>query len=155
MRAFLYVSTRQMPSSHLRDLVMRSQTWNLAAGITGALVSTNRHFVQFIEGPNLAMRTLIAKLRHDPRHSDIVPLMDMIVDDRKFSGWSLAYSSSRGLLDERLALTLESGSSTERRDAVDRLLMFMRAMVRSNDQHDQFEEQASASRPSAPSQMFG
>jgi len=119
------------------------------------MVSTEDHFVQFIEGPNLAMATLIAKLRHDPRHSDIFPLMDIIVDDRKFSGCSLAYSSSRGLLVERLVLTLESGSSAERTDAVDRLLRFMRAMVRSDDQHDQFEEQASASRPSASSQMFG
>jgi len=101
------------------------------------------------------MRTLIAKLRNDPRHSDIIPLMDMIVDARRFSGWNLAYSSSRGLLDEQLAMTLESGSSAERRDAIDRLLMFMRAMVRSNDQHEQFEEQASASRPLPPGQMLG
>ncbi|MGI4881092.1 MAG: BLUF domain-containing protein [Janthinobacterium lividum] len=55
-------------------IVEAAQRNNLARGITGVLVFGNGVFFQWIEGPVAQMQDLIASLRDDPRHYDVVAL---------------------------------------------------------------------------------
>ncbi len=55
-------------------IVEQAQRRNLARGITGVLVFGSGIFFQWIEGPPIQMQKLIANLRGDPRHHDVVPL---------------------------------------------------------------------------------
>lgn len=55
-------------------IVEEAQRRNLARGITGVLVFGNGVFFQLIEGPAVEIRKLIATLRSDPRHCDVVSL---------------------------------------------------------------------------------
>ena len=55
-------------------IVELAQRRNVARGITGVLVFGNGVFFQLIEGPAAQVRKLIANLRSDPRHYDVVSL---------------------------------------------------------------------------------
>jgi hypothetical protein len=60
MKSILYVSESQIGFSHaeerLSSIVDYSRWSNGSVGITGALVLTEKHFVQFIEGSEIANR---------------------------------------------------------------------------------------------------
>ncbi|UAJ09742.1 BLUF domain-containing protein [Glacieibacterium megasporae] len=55
-------------------IVEAAQRSNLARGITGVLVFGSGVFFQWIEGPAAHVQNLIASLRGDPRHYDVVSL---------------------------------------------------------------------------------
>ncbi len=55
-------------------IVESAQSRNLARGITGVLVFGSGVFFQWIEGPAAEIQNLIASLRRDPRHYDVVAL---------------------------------------------------------------------------------
>lgn len=55
-------------------IVEDAQRRNLARDITGVLVFGSGVFFQWIEGPAPEMQDLIASLRGDPRHQDVVSL---------------------------------------------------------------------------------
>lgn len=55
-------------------IVESAQRSNLARGITGVLVFGSGVFFQWIEGPAPQVQNLIASLRSDPRHYDVVSL---------------------------------------------------------------------------------
>ncbi|WP_456685805.1 BLUF domain-containing protein [Bradyrhizobium sp. P5_C11_2] len=55
-------------------IVESAQRNNLARGITGVLVYGSGVFFQWVEGPAAQIQKLIANLRSDPRHYDIVSL---------------------------------------------------------------------------------
>ena len=107
LRSILYVSDSALifssEQTQIHDLVHQSRVWNDSVEITGALVFTERHFVQFIEGPNTAIGDLFSKLLADRRHSRINVVQDTMADDRHFQGWSLAYSGPDAFIDRDLA----------------------------------------------------
>ena len=78
-------------------------------GITGALVCTERNFVQFIEGPDAAIADLLGKIRADRRHARVNVLEDTRAEDRHFHGWSLAYSGPDAYIDYDLVPLMQHG----------------------------------------------
>ena len=73
---FVYCSRAadSVDDAEVNRLIERSQRYNLTCGITGVLVFGSGVFFQWIEGPAVEVRKLIASLHGDPRHYDIVPL---------------------------------------------------------------------------------
>jgi hypothetical protein len=88
LRSILYVSQSALVFSNeqtqVSDLVHQSRVGNQSAGITGALVFTERYFVQFIEGPNAAISNLLGKLYTDKRRSGIRVVQDVETTNRHF-----------------------------------------------------------------------
>jgi len=111
LRSILYMSQSALVFSNeqtqVSNLVHQSRVWNKSVGITGALVFTERYFVQFIEGPNAAISTLLGKLYADRRHSGIRVVQDIEAADRHFQGWSLAYAGPDAFIDCHLASLLQ------------------------------------------------
>lgn len=106
-----------MPSAEgeVQAIVDWSHHWNESVGITGALIFTEQHFSQFIEGPVSAVGDLFAKLQRDPRHNDINVILNRTSGGRRFGGWSLAYSGPEMFLEPQIVslLTLPRGPALD------------------------------------------
>lgn len=111
----LYISNTKLlfPEDQIiaEAIVEFSKEWNASVGITGALVFTERHFVQFIEGPTDAIADLLCKLSLDRRHSGMNIIERVAANQRQFEKWSLAYSGPDSFIDRELAPILQTGSS--------------------------------------------
>ena len=73
---FVYCSraAEGVDDAEVNRLIDWAQRHNLTCGITGVLVFGSGVFFQWIEGPAVEVRKLMASLHGDPRHYDIVPL---------------------------------------------------------------------------------
>lgn len=64
---------------------------NKKLGVTGALCSSPRGFLQILEGPPAAVNELYNRIVRDPRHADVSLLEYVKVPFREFENWSMAY----------------------------------------------------------------
>lgn len=91
MRQIIYLSTAAdgFGQVDMVDVLEASARNNPASGISGFLLFNGRNFLQLIEGEKPALRSLLAKLAHDPRHSGITLLEDQEIDMPTCSKWSM------------------------------------------------------------------
>lgn len=76
----------------LAEIERQSAPNNGRARISGILLSTDRHFMQILEGTNRALSSLIGTLYLDERHTDML-LMEMVaVDRRVFPEWTMKWA---------------------------------------------------------------
>ena len=66
---------------------------NAALDVTGHLLYTKEVFVQCIEGPPASIAILWDSLQRDTRHYEIELLARGPLVERRFSNWSMAFSS--------------------------------------------------------------
>lgn len=77
------------------EIVRRSQAWNKVNDITGRLlVVTDASadllaFMQWLEGPKLAIEACLERIVSDPRHVDIRIVQEAQVPERSYPGWSM------------------------------------------------------------------
>ena len=76
-------------SHSLQGIATDSTNWNSMNGVTGVLVFNYRRFCQTLEGGVESVDELLARLRHDPRHHDILVITDAPVPNRIFSSWHM------------------------------------------------------------------
>ena len=105
----LYVSTAKHFLSHreLEALVAEARAHNAAAGITGMLIYTDGHFLQYLEGPRSEVEALFSRIERDPRHLGLLRIFEGPQARRVFAEWSMGYctlrkddyASVRGALD--------------------------------------------------------
>jgi len=71
-------------------ILVTARRWNPVHGVTGMLVFGSGIFFQWLEGPRSAVQELMAKLRADPRHSDVIEFsVDEEVRERLFPTWDM------------------------------------------------------------------
>lgn len=73
----------------LGALFSTARSNNKKRDITGALLLTDEHFVQTLEGDEQLVRRLYARIGKDPRHED-VELVEAGVEVRVFARWAMA-----------------------------------------------------------------
>ena len=73
---------------HLLDVCRRN---NQRTGITGILLYRDGNFMQAIEGEEPELRNLMRTILLDPRHRDVIPLLDEPVPQREFPEWTMAF----------------------------------------------------------------
>ena len=86
-------ATNTLGSLHLFNMLSEARAKNSVLGITGHLLYTEEVFVQCIEGPPEAIASLWESLQHDARHQDIELLARGPLEKRRFTDWSMAFSS--------------------------------------------------------------
>ncbi len=64
---------------------------NPLEGITGVLIFNGDSFMQILEGGETAIDGLVARLRTDPRHSNMAVRDERPIGERTFPDWSMAY----------------------------------------------------------------
>jgi len=74
----------------LGALFTQARSNNNALGLTGALLLSGDWFVQTLEGEEHVVRSLFARIEHDPRHDRVELLTAQVVPERVFGRWSMA-----------------------------------------------------------------
>lgn len=77
--------------SDLENLLAQSRAANERADITGMLLYRNGRFIQFLEGPEAAVRELLDRIEADARHTDLRVLVDGRPAARQFGEWTMGY----------------------------------------------------------------
>ncbi len=80
-----------LSEQELEELLQKSRRNNLAADITGLLLYKDGVFMQTLEGPEAAVRTVLEKIKSDPRHRNFTTLMEARILERSFASWSMGF----------------------------------------------------------------
>jgi hypothetical protein len=92
-----YASTAAVPFDHqeLLDLLSKTRERNAQLDITGLLLHQSGDFFQVIEGSQLAITQLFAKISEDDRHRDVVKIIEEPIHKRQFGDWAMALADVR------------------------------------------------------------
>jgi hypothetical protein len=83
-----------MQTDDLQELLDHARRSNAAKGITGALVYAEGIFLQILEGDEVLLKDLMAKIRRDVRHESVLVLREGEVPTAIFGNWKMAYVSA-------------------------------------------------------------
>jgi len=75
--------------SILENIVRTAKVKNKMSGITGVLFYENGHFLQALEGEKTTIEATYKKIENDPRHNQIIKIIDEPIEKRSFDDWSL------------------------------------------------------------------
>ena len=91
--SLVYTSSAVEPFTpgQLAGLLRQSRAHNAADDITGMLLYRRDRFIQFLEGPEDAVRALLARIAADPRHERVRVLVDGYAPDRQLADWTMGY----------------------------------------------------------------
>ncbi|MCF7700498.1 BLUF domain-containing protein [Loktanella sp. M215] len=81
------------PSEAVREIVSLSVIRNAATDLTGFLHAEDGMFIQYLEGPSLALWALYDHLHHDARHRNLTLLAEGTIKRRRFHDWRMGYSA--------------------------------------------------------------
>lgn len=76
----------------LRDILAASRDRNAEEGVTGCLLYSGTAFLQVLEGEEGPVRETFARIRRDPRHTDVRVLVDEGAPDRAHGDWSMGFA---------------------------------------------------------------
>ncbi len=82
----IYVSSAAVHFSKedLLALLTKCRKNNAAVNITGLLLIRDGNFLQMLEGPETAVRALVAKIHNDPRHKGLITVLEENAEKRQF-----------------------------------------------------------------------
>lgn len=87
----VYISDRCASTDDvaINKIKLRAEPNNLRRNITGALLFTERYFLQYLEGEAAVVDALYASICRDMRHRNVRLLLRKPIQQRDFSRWSL------------------------------------------------------------------
>lgn len=87
----VYISERspETDEAAINKIKLRAEHNNHKRDITGALLFTERYFLQYLEGEAAVVDALYASICRDPRHRQVRLLQRKPIAQRDFSRWSL------------------------------------------------------------------
>ena len=93
MIRFVYTSSSVKPFSNdeLLLLLDRARRNNSKLGITGMLLYKDGEFMQALEGGEAQVHSLSAQIAKDPRHKEIMTVLDSPCTEREFPDWSMGF----------------------------------------------------------------
>ena len=98
LKQVIYVSERRdFSHDSLTNIFDASQKNNPEKGITGCLLIGSNSFLQFLEGPILAVEELYLNIKVDSRHKNVKKLHDQSIEQKLFSSWSMKFAPFNNL----------------------------------------------------------
>ena len=87
----IYMSRVARPTrlADVEAIVSTAVSRNAANSITGMLVYTPSHFLQYLEGDERMVRSTFERIRKDPRHTELRVLGEAAVSARRFEQWAM------------------------------------------------------------------
>ena len=87
----VYISERcaSTDATVITSIKLRAEHNNHRRNITGALLYTERYFLQYLEGEAAVVDALYASICRDPRHTKVRLLQRKSIQQRDFARWSL------------------------------------------------------------------
>lgn len=94
-RQILYVSAAapNVGPDAVNALLKQSRRNNARNDLTGLLLFTGQSFLQILEGPAEVVGHTLARIAGDPRHCQMLSLLDHDVEERSLGGWTMGYRS--------------------------------------------------------------
>jgi hypothetical protein len=93
LKQVIYVSKKTDFSDHtLTNIFDTSAKNNPEKGISGCLLIGSNSYLQFLEGPSLAVEGLYSKIKTDSRHTNVKKLHDQSSKEKLFSSWSMKFA---------------------------------------------------------------
>lgn len=104
-----------MGPREVQVMVEKARAANAALGITGLLIHGSGVFFQWLEGPPDQVQALLARIRLDPRHSQLVEVSrHEALPERLFPAWGMELVSPDALRDVIVdAITAAGGGPKE------------------------------------------
>lgn len=108
----IYISRSRLPLAQvdgaLDEIGACSYRNNRCFGLTGLLLYNAGHFLQLLEGDELAVLKTYDKIAADPRHEDLQRLIFQPTDERIFSEWEMGVMNldRASWLDQRRFIAL-------------------------------------------------
>lgn len=130
----LYVSSSLLSSDgqpeEIEKILAAARARNATLGVTGALVFTEARFAQILEGGEDSVAQIMASIKQDSRHKDVQIVEMSRIAERRFAGWTMAYSGPSFYVDRHIkplvASTLEA---VPREKLAIKLISFMQDLV--------------------------
>lgn len=101
------VDPADMIEAVIADICAVALVRNAVLDITGVLTFRDGRFAQVIEGPEAALRELMAGITRDPRHHSLVVIADSALEMRRYSDWRMAYREPKDFVRDQLDIVLE------------------------------------------------
>ena len=91
--SLIYASSavRHLSAEELLAILTKAREKNGRLGITGMLLYKNGNFLQALEGSEKAVTDLLAVIRQDPRHYEIMVIAKRPIQQRDFSEWKMGF----------------------------------------------------------------
>ena len=89
--SYISAATEPFSTPELLGLLQTCRESNAGNGITGMLLYGNATFLQVLEGEDQVIDDLIAKIRKDPRHTNMQILHRLSIERRQYSDWSMGF----------------------------------------------------------------
>ena len=96
------LSPTGLTDAELVELLESARLKNKELGITGMLIYYNREIMQILEGEEDVVKALFKTISEDVRHTSANVFYQGDIDERAFSGWSMALK----VLDEKAVKTI-------------------------------------------------
>lgn len=129
---WLYVSRSTLPEAEIdqaiENIVRVAQERNAVLGITGALVYSDLHFGQIVEGPPQSIMALRSSILSDARHTNIRSIADGKTEMRRFGHWKLAYSGHSMVISRALQRAVRNAAQGNV-EAGDELIVLMEEVL--------------------------
>lgn len=88
--ALIYLSSLSAPGVEvLEEIAAGARSKNARLQVTGCLLHYDHSILQYLEGPEAAVRALFASIEADPRHRQVTKMLDHPVASRRFASWSM------------------------------------------------------------------
>ena len=79
----------------IRDILKTSRENNSKNSVTGMLISKDKYFLQYIEGPEAQIVELFDKIKNDERHRAIKVVNQGSIFDRVFFNWEMGFADEK------------------------------------------------------------
>ncbi|KQX19260.1 MULTISPECIES: BLUF domain-containing protein [unclassified Sphingomonas] len=138
-QSLIYVSRSrlQLPSQaeEIDRIVSGSIERNARLEVRGALIFTERHFAQLLEGPPGSIAELMDSIRRDWRHESVTVIENKPIDGYRFPDWSLAYWGDASYMDQHVARVLDKADALNRTQQTTDLYELLQKLAQAS--HDQ------------------
>jgi uncharacterized Fe-S cluster-containing MiaB family protein len=93
MLQLIYASreTTEFGEKPLGALLEKAREHNEQNNITGFLLYISGNFLQVLEGPDEAVKTIFNSIEQDARHSSLKVIAKNEIQEREFDNWSMAF----------------------------------------------------------------
>jgi len=139
-QSLIYVSRSRlrMPTQadEIDRIVACSVERNTALQVRGALIFTERHFAQLLEGPPFAIAELMDSIRRDGRHEAVTVIEERPIDGYRFPEWSLAYWGDASYMDQHVARVLDKVDALNRTQQTATIYELLQRLAQASQDRD-------------------
>jgi hypothetical protein len=97
-----------LSDTDLASLAIHAQTRNRTLGVTGILFLAGDHFLQILEGDRAPVAWLYGMIVADPRHHEMVKVLDGPLDHRAFEGWFMRLLTDDDITEPARSLVMNA-----------------------------------------------